>query len=310
MLQPVTALSYPYHMVISWKPPVRPNGKILTYQLYINGETKYSGNAFTYNATGLSVYTSYTIKITACNSIACIPATTTIFTGQLPPSGIHAPQLLVLGSRRIEVRWREPDVLNGVISKYQVQLAERNSTGYKVVFTGTPTTFNTILANMTPATNHFVRISAFTAGGAGIGNVSQARTLESAPEDVPKPLVIPVSSSVLDVTIRTPLKPNGIVLYYVLLQDDVVVGNGTGLHYQRTRFLPYSRHTFRTSACTARGCGESDLAVAYTLDAQPVGNVSLQAHALGPRSFTARWNAVQIPNGIMRLVMVLQDKYY
>eukprot|EP00794_Sanderia_malayensis_P020024 gene20024-21985_t len=312
MLQPITALSFPYYLIISWKPPLRPNGIIILYQIYINGVTKHvnSGNQFTYNVTGLLVYTSYSVKLSACNNIACISVTTSVFTGQLPPSGVHPPQLRVLGSRRIDVTWQSPDVLNGVISKYEVETAVGSSRNFTIAFTARPDLFHTVLANMTPGTQYQVRMVAFTAGGGTTSLPSTATTLESAPEDIPKPVVIPVSYSVLNVTMQVPLKPNGVIIYYVLLEDDSVVMNSTVLRYQGTGFRPYSRHTYRTRACTAKGCGESDLAVAFTLDAQPVGNVVLVANALSSRSFRANWTAVQTPNGIIRYSLMAHGEFY
>ena len=300
-LAPATAVAYPRALFISWKAPIKPNGFIMFYQLNVNGIPKYGQTRFSVNVTGLTVYTSYLVELSACNKKGCVKSFNNILTGQLPPAGIHAPQLRVLGSRRIDVTWTKPATLNGIISKYEILVAKNDANSkFTVAFTGTPDSFHTILANMTPGTLYYIKVAAYTAGGGGMGNASVAKTLESAPEDIPKPVAVAVSYSSINITIQRPNKPNGIIIYYVLFQDNIPVLNATSLFYQGNGFSPYSRHTYRTRACTAKGCGESDLTVVYTLDAQPGGNVSLQANPTSSRSFRATWTPVQIPNGIIR----------
>ena len=281
---------------------------MLLYQLEVNGVniSKLATAELSYNATGLQVYTRYRIVLRAGNSIGLAQIETQIYTGQLPPQGVHAPQLRVLGSRRIEVTWRVPDILNGVISKYEVLVATTDvMSQYTVAYTAASDAFNTIVANMTPGVLYYVRMAAWTGGGRTIGNLSTAKTFESAPEDVLPPALDPVSPFAINVTIRVPLKPNGVIIRYELYHNNNLVKNDTLLHFQSVGLQPYSRHTYRVRACTAKGCGESSPASIYTLDAPPVGNVSLQATTTGPRNLRAQWTAVHIPNGIIRYTVDL-----
>lgn len=289
---------------------MKPNGVILFYQLEVNDTVRYSGAGFNANITGLQVYTRYKLRLQAANKIGIVTVETHAYTGQLPPGDISAPQLRVLGSRRFDVTWRAPGVLNGVISKYEVLVATADiPSQYTVAYTGNGNIFHTTIATLIPGTLYYVRIAASTGGGRTIGAVATARTFESAPEDVLSPLLLPVSASTINVTIQMPLKPNGVVLYYVLFQDGLPVQNGSVLFYQGKGFRPYSRHTYRTRACTAKGCGESDAVAVYTLDSQPIGNVTLTARITGPRSFTARWTAVQIPHGIIRYEALVHSAF-
>lgn len=262
--------------------------------------SRFAGAELSYNATGLQVYTSYRVVLRAANAISLVSAATDIYTGQLPPQGVHAPQLRVLGSRRMEVTWRVPLVLNGVISKYEVLASPVDVLSqYTVAYTASSDTFNAVVGNMTPGALYYVRIAAWTGGGRAVSNVSTAKTFESAPEDVPAPLLDPVSSFAINVTIRLPLKPNGIIIRHELYQNGILIKNNTLLHFQSVGLLPHSLHSFRVRACTAKGCGESRPVSTYTLDAPPIGNVTLRAIATGPRKLEALWTAVQIPNGNM-----------
>lgn len=281
---------------------------MLFYVLEVDGGkvTKLAVSELSHNATGLRVYTRYRIVLTAVNKISLVSTQSDIFTGQLPPQGVHPPQLRVLGSRRIEVTWRLPDVLNGVISKYEVLVATTDVLSqYATVYTAESSIFNTIVANMTPGVSYYVRIAAWTGGGRTVSNASTAKTFESAPEDVLAPLLTPVSPFAINITIVVPLKPNGLIIRYELYQDSNLVKNDTSLHFQSAGLQPYSRHTFRVRACTAKGCGESNSVSAYTLDAPPVGSVTLTASTTGPRTLQAQWTAVQTPNGNMKYVSLI-----
>lgn len=273
---------------------------MLLYQLEVNGAliSKFPSSELSHNATGLRVYTPYRVVLRAANSIGTVTVEAQIFTGQLPPQGVHAPQLRVLGSRRLEVVWRTPDILNGLISKYEVLTSTNDIISqYTVAYTAASNTFNTVVANMTPGALYYVRIAAWTGGGRTISNVSTARTFESSPEDVLTPLLTPISPHAINVTIRVPLKPNGVILRYELYQNNNLVKNDSLLTFQSEGLQPYSLHTFRVRACTAKGCGESAPISVHTLDAPPIGNVTLQANTVGPRTLQAQWTAVQIPNG-------------
>ena len=307
LLQPPTAIAYPHALFITWRPPLKQNGIMVLYQLEVNGLTisKFPSAELSYNATGLQVYTRYRVVLRAANTIGVVTAEAQLFTGQLPPQGVHAPQLRVLGSRRIEVTWRLPNTLNGVISKYEVLTAKADvMSEYIVAFTAPSNTFTTIIANMTPGVLYYVRIAAWTGGGKTTGNLSTARTFESSPEVVLTPLIDPISPFAINVTIRIPLKPNGIIIRYELYQNNILVKNDSSLKFQSRGLLPYSLHTFRVRACTAKGCGESAPVSIHTLDAPPVGNITLQASTVGSRTLQAQWTAVQIPNGNIKYVSI------
>ena len=301
LFQPPKAVGYPSSLFVTWTAPLKPNGVIFFYQLEVNNIVRYAGAGFSANITGLKVYTRYELRLRAANAIGFVTSETHAYTGQLPPGNVSAPQVRVLGSRRLAVAWHAPSILNGVISKYEVLTATADiSSQYTIAYTGNSNILNTVITTLIPGTLYYVRIAASTGGGRTIGAVATAKTFESAPEAVLPPLPLPVSASAINVTIQIPQKPNGVILYYVLFQDGVAVQNGSALFYQGRGFHPYSRHTYRTRACTAKGCGESDAVAVYTLDSQPIGNVTLTARITGSMSFTASWSAVQIPNGIIR----------
>lgn len=263
---------------------------------------KYNGNGINVYIDNLSVYTTYTLKVAVCNIIDCVEIALQVVTGQLPPSGVVAPQLRVLGSRRIQVLWTPPTQRNGKITKYDVYTSNTTSEEDMVLsFTGSPTTSSAVIKDLIPGTSYFIRVKAYTVAGGTIGDASEAQTLESAPEEIPIPSVYAISSSSFFVTIYPPLKPNGVITSYVLLHNErgsYKTGKAP-FNFTIPGLEPYSKHFFKLRACTAQGCGLSDSLSAFTGHAQPVGNITLSASVIDPHSFTSKWNVISQPNGLI-----------
>lgn len=108
---------FPTALNVSWKAPLKPNGKILFYQLELDGKMKYNGVKTSAYIDGLKVFTRYKLKVSVCGEIACTSTMTDAITGELPPSSVIAPQVKVLGSDRVLVMWAEPVKPNGLITR-------------------------------------------------------------------------------------------------------------------------------------------------------------------------------------------------
>ena len=306
-------MQYPTALNISWLPPHKPNGPILFYQVEIDNKIKYNGKNLNTYVVGLRVYTKYTLKILVCGLDNCTSNQLDVFTGQLSPNGVIAPQLRVLGIKRIEVKWMLPTKLNGEIQGYEIFVGTSTSiTNLKSVFNATATTYETVINNLIPGSLYFFRIKAFTRAGGTLGDASQARTVESAPEDIPKPEVKPQSSSTLLVTIFAPRLPNGIVTQYILFQNSVNVLDMLRLPkpYLVENLQPYSKHLFQVKVCTSKGCGFSDIVSAYTGHAPPVGSISLVATSIKSHSLDVTWTAISKPNGPITYTLIVTGEFY
>lgn len=107
----------PTALNVTWEIPLKPNGKILFYQVELDGKVKYNGIKTNVYIDGLKVFTKYKLKVSVCGEIACTSTTTDALTGELPPGPVIAPQVKVLGSDRVSVMWAEPVKPNGVITR-------------------------------------------------------------------------------------------------------------------------------------------------------------------------------------------------
>ena len=262
----------------------------------------------------LDVYTLYQVKITVCGEIACTFTLTDIYTGELPPESVIAPQVKVLGSDRVSVKWLPPSKANGVIVKYEVYSSLTTSINdIKLVFNATASTNEAIINGLTPGTTYYFRVKPFTSAGGTLGDAAQTKTLESAPEDVPKPKVNAYNSTAITVSILPPKLPNGVITKYSLIQDGVIVLETSSLptnDYIASGLMPFSKHTFQVQVCTAKGCGYSDQVVSYTAHGIPQGTIILSITEIQSRTFNASWTPISKPNGPITYNVLMTGEFY
>uniref|UniRef100_A0A3B5LYR8 Usher syndrome 2A (autosomal recessive, mild) n=1 Tax=Xiphophorus couchianus TaxID=32473 RepID=A0A3B5LYR8_9TELE len=212
------------------------------------------------NFTGLGVYSTNFLILSACTKVGCTNSSqVTALTSELPPGPLHAPSLTLLDSRSILVEWSRPSQINGVLKFYSVLLSSDGSESILAYNSSEPAEEHT-LRSLTPGTFYSVMV-ACTGGGCTRSPPSHIQTEESTPENVPAPLVIPLSPHSLNISWTPPETPNGVITSYGLWMDGVLVFNSS---FSQRFFIveglsPWSRHVVRLQACTAQGCGKGPL---------------------------------------------------
>ncbi|CAG5853739.1 unnamed protein product [Menidia menidia] len=99
-----SVVSSPSSLSVTWGPPARPNGGITEYLLYHNNRMVYRGKSQQHNITGLDVYSTHLLVLSACTSVGCTNSSrATALTSQLPPGPLQPPTLTLLDSRTIFV---------------------------------------------------------------------------------------------------------------------------------------------------------------------------------------------------------------
>ncbi|XP_044201958.1 usherin [Thunnus albacares] len=309
-VSPPAAVSSPSALYVTWEPPARPNGGITEYLLYHNDQTVYRGNDRQHNITGLGVYSTHVLVLSACTSVGCTNSSqVTMLTSQLPPGPLQAPTLTLLDSRTLLVEWSRPSQVNGVLEFYSIFLSHGglepvlayNSSGLFEDHT---------LRNLTPGTAYTVTLAACTGGGCTFSPPSQTQTEESTPENVPAPLVTPLSPHALNVSWTPPDTPNGIITSYGLWLDGVLILNSSSSQrfFLVKGLSPWSRHVLRLQACTARGCGKGPMVDMRTLEMAPEGPIFLELTNHSSRSVRARWTAPPRPNGNLSYTLYYKSK--
>uniref|UniRef100_A0A3B5M4G7 Usher syndrome 2A (autosomal recessive, mild) n=1 Tax=Xiphophorus couchianus TaxID=32473 RepID=A0A3B5M4G7_9TELE len=257
--------------------------------------------------TSLGVYSTNFLILSACTKVGCTNSSqVTALTSELPPGPLHAPSLTLLDSRSILVEWSRPSQINGVLKFYSVLLSSDGSESILAYNSSEPAEEHT-LRSLTPGTFYSVMVAACTGGGCTRSPPSHIQTEESTPENVPAPLVIPLSPHSLNISWTPPETPNGVITSYGLWMDGVLVFNSS---FSQRFFIveglsPWSRHVVRLQACTAQGCGKGPLVESHTLEMAPEGPMLLELTNQSSRSLRARWTAPPRANGNLLSLFIL-----
>ncbi|XP_047436500.1 usherin [Mugil cephalus] len=304
------AVASPTALSLTWEPPARPNGGITEYLLYHNNHMVYRGKGRQHNITGLGVYTTHILVLSACTVVGCTNSSqVTMLTSQLPPGPLQAPTLTLLDSRTIFVEWSRPSQINGVLEFYSIFLSRDGAE--PVLAHNTSELFEDhTLRNLTPGTAYTITVAACTGGGCTLSPPSQAQTEESTPENVSAPLVTPLSPHALNVSWTPPHTPNGIITSYGLWLDGVLILNSSASQrfFVVDGLSPWSRHVLRLQACTAQGCGKGPMVEMRTLEMAPEGPILLELTNQSSRSVRARWTAPPRANGNLSYTLYYKSK--
>uniref|UniRef100_A0A663LW22 Usherin n=1 Tax=Athene cunicularia TaxID=194338 RepID=A0A663LW22_ATHCN len=312
-VQPPTATSFPTFLMMNWSPPKKPNGIITQYTLYMNGVPIYSGNGTKYVVKDLAVFTPHQFLLTACTLAGCTNSSqVTLFTAQLPPSHVDAPLLMVLDSRTIYVQWKEPAEVNGILDRYIIYIAnnEQNFTKWNVIYNSTELFLDFTIQQLFPGTEYLIKLAACTGGGCSISEASTAITDESTPEGVPAPKAQSYSSESFNISWTKPEYPNGVITSYGLYMDGVLMQNSSQLSCYAYGLPPWSLHSFRVQACTAKGCAFGPLVEARTMEAFPEGTVDIFATVDGSKEVQLKWLAPDKPNGKLTYTVLVTGLFY
>ncbi|XP_065600248.1 usherin [Cyrtonyx montezumae] len=308
-----TAATFPTSLMMSWSPPKTPNGIITQYTLYMNGVPIYFGNGTRCVIKDLAVFTPHQFLLTACTIAGCTNSSqVTLFTAQLPPTHVDAPVLTILDSRTIYVQWKEPLEVNGILDRYVIYIAnnEQNFTKWNVVYNSTELFLDFTIRHLFPGTEYLIKLAACTGGGCSISEASTAVTDESTPEGVPAPKAQSFSSDSFNISWTKPEYPNGIITSYGLYMDGVLIQNSSQLSCYAYGLAPWSLHSFRVQACTAKGCALGPLVEARTMEAPPEGAVDVFATVNGSKEAQLKWLAPIKPHGQLNYTVFFTGLFY
>ncbi|ESO94175.1 hypothetical protein LOTGIDRAFT_118598, partial [Lottia gigantea] len=298
-------------MIVKWEEPGRPNGLISGYYLFQDDVKVYEGGENFFELKNLQVYTSYRFFVRACTSAGCTSGpTVTLTTAQLPPTSVLPPVLQVLGTNRIDVRWKTPDQANGALERYVLLVSTIAGQDGTDLYNSTELFLSTVLTNLTAGTQYFIRLSACTGGGCTTSDVVNATTEESAPDGIPDPVVTSPSWAELEVSWGIPALPNGIILRYELYHNKKIVHSSLVREYRIDNLQPYSLHEFRVAACTIKGCGFSNEVQARTMEAPPEGLIVLEVVGINSRAVNTSWSAPAKTNGRLFYDVYFEGLYY
>ncbi len=292
---------------IAWQQPTIPNGIIVRFDLFLDGEIRFSGPNNSTIISSLSPFTEYSLLLQACTSVGC--SSSAMVTGQtLPdqPMGLAAPNLTALSPSSIEAVWDFPQEPNGAILRFELrQLFGPEQSQFIVVFNGLG--LETTLTGLTPNTLYTYQLVVFNAGGNGVSDTASVVTLEGVPDGVIPPTVLVVNSTTLNITWFEPTIPNGVITEYILLQNGTTIFSGLTFYFVVSDLQPFSFYSYSIMACTVRNCSSSAPTVTMTPEARPTGYIPPTVVTITPTSIQLLINPVISPNGIVTYILTLSD---
>ncbi|XP_040841245.1 usherin [Ochotona curzoniae] len=312
-VQPPVAKSLPYSLLLSWNPPKKANGIITQYSLYMDGSLVYSGSGRSYTVTDLAAFTPHQFQLSACTHVGCANSSRVMLhTAQLPPEYVDPPILTVLDSRTIHIQWNQPRKLNGILERYILYVSNdtQNFAAWNVIYNNTELFQDHMLEHLLPDNKYLIKLGACTGGGCTVSEASEAVTDEHIPEGVPAPRVHSHSPDSFDISWTEPEYPNGVITGYGLYLDGVLIHNSSALSCQTSGFAPWSLHSFRVQACTAKGCALGPLVKNRTLEAPPEGTVNVFVKTHGSREAYVRWEAPVRPHGRLTYSVIFSGIFY
>uniref|UniRef100_A0A3Q4ICD5 Phosphatidylinositol phosphatase PTPRQ-like n=1 Tax=Neolamprologus brichardi TaxID=32507 RepID=A0A3Q4ICD5_NEOBR len=212
-------------ILVSWTPPINPNGRITHYTVYglklpSNQGLKWVTNTTSILITGnLDKYTPYKLRVAASTVVgeSSLSEEDDIFVFTLEDEPDSPPVNLTVVNTTpstATIAWSAPEKANGAIQQYEV-LYENESYSALVNTSSNKVT----LFSLKPFSFYNVSVSAYTRYGNG-NQTSDTLYLLSG-EDVPgsPPYGLSyesVSPSEVNVTWMPPLLPNGVIIHYSL----------------------------------------------------------------------------------------------
>nr|XP_038024383.1 phosphatidylinositol phosphatase PTPRQ isoform X4 [Anas platyrhynchos] len=309
-------------VMLSWDPPVKPSGVIISYDLNLFGPERNVSFSTTNNfiiLEDLVPFTLYSIYTAARTIKGSGPSSMLLFyTDESVP--LAPPQNLTITnytSDSVWLKWDPSPQPNGVIMRYNFKIYQNNTE--KIFYQNVSGSDNEAnLVGLEPFSTYLISVSAFTRLGNGnqFSNAVQFTTMESVPDVVQNVRCIAMSWQSILVQWDPPASSNGVITHYII----TVEGSSTNfssydtLHIFRNLLSNISYH-FKIKAATSAGDGEEQICNASTLPERapdgPPENVTVLATS--PHSINISWSEPVVITGptcyLIDIASVDNDNY-
>ncbi|XP_054688920.1 phosphatidylinositol phosphatase PTPRQ isoform X5 [Grus americana] len=309
-------------VMLSWDPPVKPSGIIISYDLNLFGPERNNSFSTTNNfiiLEDLLPFTLYSIYAAARTIKGLGPsAVLQFYTDESVP--LSPPQNLTITNYTADsvwLKWDPSPQPNGVIMRYNFKIYQNNTEKlFYQNISGSRHEAN--LVGLQPFSPYFISVSAFTKLGNGnqFSNAVHFITMESVPDAVQNVHCIATSWESILVQWDPPASSNGVITHYII----TVEGNSTNVSSYDTlhsfrNLLSNITYQFKIKAATSAGDGEEQICNAKTLPEKapdgPPENVTVLATS--PHSINISWSEPVIITGptcyLIDITSVDNDNY-
>ncbi|XP_045715406.1 usherin [Phyllostomus hastatus] len=315
----------PQEILVNWDPPVRTNGHIVNYTLFVREllekETKVIHINTTHDSFGTRVFVvnqlepfcRYEVRVQACTVLGCASSDwTRTRTPEAAPAMQPAPHLEVRSAPgglqpTVSLRWTGPLQPNGRVLYYELYrrhvATQPGRPNPVLAYNGSASSF--VDSELLPFTEYEYQVWAVNSAGKAPSSWTRCRTGPAPPEGLRAPRFHEVSSTQAVVNISAPGKPNGVISLYRLFSNstgaaEVVLSEGPAAQQTLRGLRPFTTYRVSVEACTCAGCcSRGPTAELRTRPAPPSGLASPQVRTLASRTASCQWGPPLFPNGVI-----------
>ncbi|XP_067415993.1 phosphatidylinositol phosphatase PTPRQ isoform X6 [Emydura macquarii macquarii] len=284
-------------VMLSWDPPLQPNGIIISYDLKLYGPERNDFCSTSNNSIileDLLPFTLYSIFVAPRTIKGLGPyATLNFYTDESVP--LAPPQNLAIfnyTAYSVWLKWRPSSQPNGVVKSYSFKILENKSqTIFYQNVSGSHSDAN--LVGLEPFSTYFISVSAFTRVGNGnqFSNIVQFTTKETAPDIVQNVQCTATSWQSILVQWDPPSKSNGVITHYIIIfeRNSTNVSAYDKVHIFRD-LLSNISYQFKIKAATSAGEGKEQICNASTFPEKvPSAPRNVAFSNIQSTSVTLRW---------------------
>ncbi|XP_063998932.1 phosphatidylinositol phosphatase PTPRQ [Pogoniulus pusillus] len=295
-------------VMLSWDPPAKPCGIIISYELNLFEPKSNSSFSTTNNfiiLEDLLPFTLHSIYAAARTIKGLGPsAMLQFYTDESVP--LAPPQNLTITNYTADsvwLKWDPSPQPNGVIMRYSIKVYQNNTE--KLFYQNVSgSSHEANLVGLEPFSPYFISVSAFTKLGNGnqFSNPVQFTTMESVPEAVQNVHCIATSWQSILVQWDPPASSNGVITHYIT----TIEGNATFLPSYDTvqtfrNLFSNMTYQFKVKAATSAGDGEEQICNASTLPEKvPTAPRDIVFSNVQSTSVTLNWKAPKSIFGYFR----------
>ncbi|KAG8137923.1 hypothetical protein E2320_003863, partial [Naja naja] len=299
-------------VVLSWQPPLQPNGIILYYTVYIWDIMSRNINAseLSLELTDLEYNKKYSVYVTASTRFGDgnIKSDMTSFRtseGGDPPKNLWYKNLT---SSSVRIFWNPPQKPNGVIQFYSIYYKNDSDTYVQNFTTSTidssadNSTLSIVLSNLAKWRHYTLWLTANTALGNGNQTIPDGPVNQLAYQNI--------SSTVVNVSWIPPMQPNGLIFYNISLtmKDTQTNHEILSLLVYDTNIIlnkleKYANYLLNITPATEKGSSEMYTLSLYIRTEEDVPDSApiLKTYRnLSSTSVMLSWDPPYRPNGIIR----------
>ncbi|XP_076812806.1 usherin-like isoform X3 [Clavelina lepadiformis] len=287
----------PTSLIVRWELPERINGELQTFQVQRNSSIPlaFPPSQFQYKDRDLQPFTVYGYTVNACTAGGCVRSDVThMRTYEEAPLYVAPPRVAALNSSAIEASWEKPEIANGVITHYRLQVDE------KVRYEGME--MLVAVGDLLPHSSYAVSLKACTNSGCRQSDVTRVVTLEAPPAGLDSPELHVTSPNSIEVIWELPNRPNGDIVRYEVHRNDelVYVNDGGTTRYHDFGLAAGTEYYYVITAYNSQGQVKSEPPVSkITEPSTPSGLASPSLTATSSSSVIARWDDPVNPNGVI-----------